>query len=478
MATTAIWDVRGWLGKVVIYAENPEKTGNPAFYRNPDMTDRETQGLADVIEYAIGDEKVRENAGVEDDTSVMQYFVTGINCVPSTARDEMIAVKKRYGKDDGIVAFHGYQSFAPGEVTPDAAHQIGIELARRLWGERFQVIVATHLDKSNHLHNHFVLNSVSFKDGYRYNDCTTTYMEMRKASDRLCREYGLSVIDEPKRGKSKQYGEWRAEQEGKPTWRGIIKKDVDEAIAQAMTDKQFFFNLRQKGYVIKIGKDITLRPQGKERGLKLARNFGENYTFENIYQRILARTSRPKQITSQPKERATTLHRFKGDLKKIKRIGGLRGLYLYYCFKLGVLPKGRASPAKLHFLLREDLRKLNAITQEIRLLCVNRIDTHEQLLLYKAVVITEIEMLSENRKHLRYQARSIQDESRLAEIKTEIAALSHRLGKLRGEVKSCDGIIARSVEIKEKLSKIRQDEIREKEEQGHEYRRRSGRANR
>jgi hypothetical protein len=183
MATTAIWDVRGWLGKVVIYAENPEKTENPTFYQKPVMTDRETEGLADVIEYATRDEKVREEAGVKDDTIAMQYFVTGINCVPSTARDEMIAAKKRYGKDDGIVAFHGYQSFAPGEVTPDTAHQIGIELARRLWGERFQVIVATHLDKSNHLHNHFVLNSVSFKDGYRYNDCTTTYMEMRKASD-------------------------------------------------------------------------------------------------------------------------------------------------------------------------------------------------------------------------------------------------------------------------------------------------------
>lgn len=469
MATTAIWDVRGWLGKVVIYAENPEKTENPAFYQKPDITDRETQRLADVIEYATRDEKVRGKAGIKDDTSAMQYFVTGINCVPSTARDEMIAVKKRYGKDDGIVAFHGYQSFAPSEATPDIAHQIGIELARRLWGDRFQVIVATHLDKSNHLHNHFVLNSVSFIDGYRYNDCTTTYMEMRKVSDRLCKEYGLSVIENPKRGKSKQYGEWRAEQEGKPTWRGIIKKDVDEAIAQAMTDKQFFFNLRQKGYVIKIGKDITVRPQGKERGLKLARNFGEDYTFENICQRILARTSRPKQLASKPKERTPTLYRFKGDLKKTKRKGGLRGLYLHYCYKLGILPKGRASPVKLHFLLREDLRKLDTITKETRLLCANRIDTQEQLLSYKEGLIAEIEILTEDRKHLRYQARSIRDESRLAEVKADISALSKKLDTLRGEAKLCDGVADRSAGIKEKLRSVWQDEISErKENKSHE----------
>ena len=78
----------------------------------------------------------------------------------------MLAVKKRYGKDEGIMAFHGYQSFAPyDDITPDTAHKMGILLAEELWGDRFQVLVATHLDKENHLHNHFVVNSVSFIDG-------------------------------------------------------------------------------------------------------------------------------------------------------------------------------------------------------------------------------------------------------------------------------------------------------------------------
>ena len=85
----------------------------------------------------------------------MQQYVSGINCTPATARNEMMAVKKRYGKDEGIVAFHGYQSFAPGECTPALAHEIGVRLAQELWGGRFQVLVATHLDKAHHLHNHW-----------------------------------------------------------------------------------------------------------------------------------------------------------------------------------------------------------------------------------------------------------------------------------------------------------------------------------
>lgn len=463
MATTSIWSVKGWLGKVVIYVENPDKTDNPKFFERQDMSDRETQGLSDVIDYAVNTDKT----GAADETrAVMRRYVSGVNCSPATARDEMMAVKVRYGKDEGVMAYHGYQSFAPGEATPDMAHEIGIRLAEKLWGEKYQVIVATHLDKENHLHNHFVVNSVSYVDGIRYYRSEKDYYDMQKESDKLCREYGLSVIENPKRGKSRQYGEWRAEREGKPTWRGIIKKDVDEAIAQAMTDKQFFFYLRGQGYEIKMGKDISVKPPGKERFFRLARNFGEDYTYESICRRILARTSRPKPpVQPIPQKQTTTIFHFKGDLKKAKKIGdpnragSLRGLYLHYCYKLGILPKNRPSPARLHFLLREDLRKLDAITKETRLLCVNHIDTLEQLLSYKAGLAGEIETLTDDRKHLRYQSRSITDEVRLSEVKADISAISKTLGRLRGEVKSCDNIAARSVEMKEKLDRVRQDEI-------------------
>lgn len=465
MATTSIWDVKGWLGKIVIYVENPEKTENPDFYEKQDMNDKGTEALQDVIGYAM-----REEATSSEELT--EQFVSGINCSIHTARTEMLAVKKRYGKEDGIVAFHGYQSFAENEVTPKLAHEIGMKLANELWGERFQVIVATHLDKQKHIHNHFVLNSVSFRDGYRYNDCTKTYMQMRKASDRICKEYGLSVIENPRRGKAKQYGEWKAEQEGRPTWRNLIKSDVDEVIQQSMTDKQFFYLLRQKGYTLKQGKDITVRPQGKERGIKLARNLGEEYTYDAICKRILANDHR-KLADKKPKQKATVL-RFRGSLKKQRSFKGLRGLYLSYCFKLGILPKDKqVSNARLHFLLREDLAKLETINKETRLLCVHKIETSQQLFSYQSKQEEMMKSLVDERKHLRYRLRSVHDDDTKNMLKQKIKNLTVEIGVLRKEVVLCDNIAKRSDVIKTKLKVVHDDE--RKEESQIEHRRRCSR---
>ena len=259
MATTSIWSIKGWLGKVVIYVENPDKTMHPEIAKLPELPcqqERELQGLSDVISYAVREEKTRQRQKEENQEDgeaetiydeaerAMQQYVSGVNCTPTTARSEMMAVKQRFGKDGGIMAFHGYQSFAPGECTPTMAHEIGVKLARELWGSRFQVLVATHLDKAHHLHNHFVVNSVSFIDGKRYHRTKQDYRDMRNASDRLCLEYQLSVIENPKQGQAKHYAEWKAQQEGKPTYRGMVKADVDEAIRKARTEKQFFHYLK------------------------------------------------------------------------------------------------------------------------------------------------------------------------------------------------------------------------------------------
>jgi hypothetical protein len=492
MATTSIWSVKGWLGKVVIYVENPDKTMNSEIAKLPElpsMEEKETQGLSDVIAYAVNAEKTRqqgktgtpEEGGIDDEgEKVMEQYVSGVNCTPTTARSEMMAVKKRYGKDEGIMAFHGYQSFAPGECTPAMAHEIGVKLAEELWGSRFQVIVATHLDKAHHLHNHFVVNSVSFADGLRYHRSNQDYRDMRDASDRLCREYGLSVIENPK-GKAKHYGQWRAEQEGKPTYLGMIKADVDEAIVKARTEKQFFHYLKEKGYSIKFGKDITVRAEGRDRGMKLARNLGEGYTIESIRRRILTqKAEKPAPIA--PQEKKTYVIKVHGNLQKTRKIGGLRGLYLRYCYLLGILPKNRppVSPKQVHILFREDLIKLDKISKETRLLCHYRIDTTEQLFSLKEDLQGKMAELADKRKHLRYKSRSVKDGERLSGIKEEIAGLSKQIGELRKEVVLCDGIAARSGVMKEKLEAVRQENSvdkknihTEKEENSHEHIRRS-----
>ena len=478
MAVTSIWRVNGWLGKVVVYVENPDKTTNPEFYENRDMPERDCQDLDEVISYAVSSHKTQQ---VNEELDNLERFVSGINCNPSTAREEMMAVKKRFGKEDGTIAYHGYQSFAPGEATPEIAHQIGVELARRLWGERYQVVVATHLDKANHLHNHFVLNTVSFVDGKKYFRSAKDYHDLQATSDALCREYGLSVIEHPQPGKGKHYGEWRAEQEQRPTWRGIVRSDVDEVIRQSMTEQQFFENLHRKGYEVKVGKDISVRPPGKERFVRLARNFGEDYTMESIRRRILEQS---RAVRPLPEPAPKNKHyRVSGNWQSRKRVTGFRALYFHYCYLLGVFPRQKPQNHKrLHFLLREDLIKLDAITQEARLLAEHRIDTAEQLSSYQSELESRIADVTSQRKQLYRKQRTVAvqpDEAASAEVSTAIATLSKELSHLRREVKLCSDIAVRSGILPERIQKVREDENHQrKEKTEHDQFRRCGRANR
>ena len=171
MAVCEIWDVRGRLDHPIDYTENPEKTANPKY------TEADLQAMVDVMEYATNKDKTEQ-----------RYFVTGVNCDPTTARDEMMIAKAQWNDESEIVCYHGFQSFKHGEVTPEQAHEVGVRLAQKMWGDRFQVIVATHLN-TDCLHNHFVVNSVSFTDGKHYHDNKANLRLLRQRSDELCREY-------------------------------------------------------------------------------------------------------------------------------------------------------------------------------------------------------------------------------------------------------------------------------------------------
>lgn len=284
---------------------------------------------------------------------------------------------------------------------------------------------------------------------------------MQAVSDALCREYGLSVIEHPQQGRGKQYGEWRAEQEQRPTWRGLIRSDIDEAIRQSMTERQFFDALRKKGYAVKVGKDISVRPPGKERFVRLIRNFGEDYSIEQIRRRILSQT-RAEKKPSEPTRKVIQIRLF-GSLENTRKITGFRALYFHYCYLLGIFPKNRPqqSRKRLHFLLREDLLKLDAITAETRLLIGHRIDTAEQLFSYQDKVSEKITVLTEKCKQLYKTQRTAavkSDPEKAAEVKTQIAALSKELAALRKEVVLCNSIAKRSGVIKEKIKAVREDE--------------------
>jgi hypothetical protein len=418
------------------------------------MTAEQAQGLSDVIDYAAQTDKTQLS---DEHAEIMRRFVTGVNCRAETAREEMMAVKAHYSKTDSVVAYHGYQSFALGEATPEMAHEIGVKLAERLWGDQYQVLVTTHLDKAHHLHNHFVLNNVSMTDGKKYYRSNSDYYHMQQQSDALCLEYGLSVIEQPQRGQSKHYGEWKAEQDGRQTWRGMVKSDVDAAIRQSMTERQFWDALHKIGYEVKRGKNISVRPPGKERFVRLRRNFGDDYTIEAIRRRILAQT-RPERntILADPPPKKV---RINGTFRQVRKVTGLRALYFNYLYRMGVFPKKRQpNPNRVYFLFREDIRHMQSIARETRLLVKYSIDTDVQLAAHKDGLTAQITALSGQRKKLRNKTRSIKDEGELAAVKSEITILADSIGALRREVRLCESIEKCSVEMKVKLRQERQDE--------------------
>lgn len=442
MAVTAIWDIKGRVDQVIHYATNPEKT-----------TEKGREAMAflhaveDVINYAADQMKTEKSV-----------YVTGINCDPEIAPAQFRSTKQHWKKAGGIVAFHGYQSFRPGEADPKTAHEIGVKLAQELWGDRFEVVVATHLN-TGHCHNHFVLNSVSFTDGLRYYDQKQTYRRMREVSDRLCREYGLSVVKQPE-GKYKSYGEWQAEKEGRPTHRGSIRADIDRAIAASTTERDFIRVMTEMGYEFKTrardGEPLkypTLKPPGAK-GYFRFHKLGTGYSLEEVKDRILQNICKevpfPK-VEHRPPRR----HRLRG--KPRKRLTGLQALYFRYCYELHIIVKHPTSVKRVSFLLREDVAKLERLDRETLFLAREGIATMGQLSNRKGTAESEIEALTAQRQELRKELRRLTrkgDQPVAEEIRGQVGQLSQRLKKLRKEVALCDGIALRSGQVRENLERL------------------------
>ncbi len=177
------------------------------YVKDKEKTTQKADSLEAAIDYAMNRTKTEQ--AVFEDT---------IGCTNENAYEDMLTTKKRFHKMGGVEGYHLVQSFAEGEVTPELAHLIGQELADRLLKGQFEVVITTHLN-TRHYHNHIVWNSVSMVDGHKYHsNAKSYYTEIRKISDDLCRKYGLSIIESNQK-KSIPYVQWKAEQEGKPTWR-------------------------------------------------------------------------------------------------------------------------------------------------------------------------------------------------------------------------------------------------------------------
>lgn len=424
MAIIKVFAVRKQLKKTVNYITDSDKTDSD---------------LARKIDYALNSAK----------TSSEQFLYESVINLSDvkTAYARMQATKEYFGKMGGVLGYHIIQSFKPGEITADRCHELGRKLASEMFGVEYEIVIGTHLNKE-HLHNHIVVNSVSFTDGKKLRFNKQSYRELQEISDQLCRKYGLSVIENKQHGKS--YKEWLNEKEGKPTVRGQIRQDIDQAIKESFNYGTFIANLEKRGYLIKDSPSRTytvLKPPFGTRFIRL-NSLGEDYTKE----RIIERLSRQKNWQKKAEPERTKYYSRKLPQKR-RKITGLQALYLRYVYllKLNKKPKSKLSP-----YLWEDLCKFERYKKEYQYLKTQNITTKEELNERIAVLTEEVEKLKTVRKPLYEQKSRCVNIEQKNEIELKLNELNSSLKELRRELRICNEIAENTAKIKANLAAQRQ----------------------
>ena len=392
------------------------------------------------------------NAEKTIDFSTGAVLIGGINCFPNTAYRDMIQTKRRWDKANRrIQGYHVIHSFAPGEVTPEKAQEIGMELARRLVGDRFEAVVSTHTDH-DHVHCHIVFNSVSCTDGKMYRDNFKAYFgDIRGISNEISRENDLSVI-EPK-NKGKHYAEWNAEKSGKPTVRGLIRQDIDAALIESFTLQSFYEALQKRGYTIKRGvnvKHTAVKPSGSNRFIRLD-SLGDGYTEADIRDRLNRSRTEPD-VQEMPVRIYLPQKRYKVKRRpparrEKRKLPGLRRLYLHYLYLLSP-PRPRRRPVP--FPVRAEVRRLDQYKRQFALLHKYRINNESQLSMLADALQADIDSLVLSRRELYRRKRGGED------VSAEIKEISFALRPIRRELKCCQQIAERIPQIQEHIRLDRQ----------------------
>ena len=224
-----------------------------------------------------------------------KLFVSSYGCAAETA-DIEFGWTRRHAIDKGThLGRHLIQSFAPGEVTPEQAHEIGMELAREILGGKYEFVLTTHTDR-DHVHNHLIFNAVSFADHKHYHSNKRSYHFIRRTSDRICREHGLSVIL-PGRDKGKSYIEHQAERTG-ASYKAKLRAAIDRLLPGCRDLEELLERLRREGYELKRGKYISARAPGQERFTRL-KTLGADYAEDALTARLAGRARPSRQMKQQ-----------------------------------------------------------------------------------------------------------------------------------------------------------------------------------
>ena len=397
------------------------------YVKDKEKTTQKADSLEAAIDYAMNRTKTEQ--AVFEDT---------IGCTNENAYADMVATKKRFHKMGGVEGYHLVQSFAEGEVTPELAHLIGQELADRLLKGQYEVVITTHLN-TRHYHNHIVWNSVSMADGRKYHsNAKSYYTEIRKISDELCRKYGLSIIESDQK-KSIPYVQWKAEQEGKPTWRSAIRLDIRESVQESYSWSQFLKEIGKAWIHMETEPEIY-RFKGSGNGtVHPATVSWKKLSEEEIRGQILQ--PKVKRIYQKPVQ-----------IHPKRKLTGIQALYYSYLYQMGVLPK---RPRRSPYAVREDIRKLDQRIEQIEFLMKHDITTREQLSTYREPLQKQISELMKERRKL---YRNGSEDSR----KVRLSEINEELKNYRKEVRMTVRIEKHSLEIEERLRKAEEQNQNEK----------------
>ena len=236
------------------------------------------------IDYVVNREKTDE-----------QILVSTHKCHQETAHTQFLRTRNDAVTKGNVLARHLIQSFLPGETTPEMAHQIGLELCKKILKNEYEFVLSTHIDKG-HIHNHIIFNNVNMVTGKCYQSNKKSYHQIRYQSDKLCKENNLSVIDEFYESYKKKYKtngkSWYENEQAKKgtSWKSSLQFDIDRLIKQSKDWDEFIKKMSELGYEIKYGKHIAFKQKDKARFTR-SKTIGEDYTEERLKERIAEKAS-------------------------------------------------------------------------------------------------------------------------------------------------------------------------------------------
>ena len=317
-------------------------------------------------------------------------LVGAINCQTDMAFEQMMDTKKQFGKTDKRQGYHIILSFKEDEVEPDRAFEITQKFVAEYLGDAYEAVFVVH-DNTDHVHSHIVFNSVSFVDGKKYRYEKGDWAKyIQPITNKLCQEYGLSIIDVEDGSKEKKhenYKDWSEYREGSFVWADMIKRDLDACILQANDFSGFLELLSEKGYEVKQGKYLAVRPQGMTR-FRRCKTLGENYSQEAIMERIAKEDLSFYQSQNEEKQAAIV----KCYVKRYRRakMSGLQKRYYAKLYRIGKLKK---KPYSQVWKYKDDIRKMHKLQEEYLFLVNHDIRSAEKL-------VSVISSLTDKRKEV------------------------------------------------------------------------------